>query len=50
MAWKSHAAGVAMSMPQVVRDYIRSFRQQERIKTLQLAATLRREGQFRQTR
>jgi len=46
MAWKSHAAGVAMSMPQVVRDYIRSFRQQERIKTLQLAATLRRAGQF----
>ncbi len=46
MAWKSHAAGVAMSMPQVVRDYLRSFRQQERIKTLQLAATLRRAGQF----
>ncbi len=46
MAWKSHAAGVAMSMPQVVRDYIRSFRQQERIKTLQTAATLRRAGQF----
>lgn len=46
MAWKSHAAGVAMSMPQVVREYIRSFRQQERVKTLQLAATLRRAGQF----
>ncbi|HEX4784592.1 MAG TPA: glycosyltransferase [Candidatus Sulfotelmatobacter sp.] len=46
MAWKSHAAGVAMSMPQVVRDYIRSFRRQERVKTLQLAATLRRAGQF----
>lgn len=46
MAWKNHAAGVAMSMPQVVREYIRSFRQHERIKTLQLAATLRRAGQF----
>ncbi len=46
MAWKSHAAGVAMSMPEVVREYIRSFRQHERIKTLQLAATLRRAGQF----
>lgn len=44
MAWRSYAAGVAMSMPQVVREYIRSFRQQERIKTLQLAAGLRRAG------
>jgi glycosyltransferase involved in cell wall biosynthesis len=46
MAWQSYAAGVAMSMPQVVREYIRSFRQQERVKTLQLAADLRRAGQF----
>ena len=46
MAWKSYQAGVAMSMPQVVRQYIRSFRQQERIKTLQLAAGLRRTAQF----
>jgi glycosyltransferase involved in cell wall biosynthesis len=46
MAWQSYAAGVAMSMPQVVREYIRSFRQQERLKTLQLAADLRRAGQF----
>ena len=46
MAWQSYAAGVAMSMPQVVREYIRSFRQQERVKTLQLAAELRRAGQF----
>ena len=45
MAWRSYAAGVAMSMPQVVREYIRSFRQHERIKTLQLAAALRRAGQ-----
>ncbi len=42
MAWRSYAAGVAMSMPQVVREYIRSFRKQDRIKTLQLAASLRR--------
>jgi glycosyltransferase involved in cell wall biosynthesis len=46
MAWQSYAAGVAMSMPQVVREYIRNFRQHERIKTLQLAAELRRTGQF----
>jgi glycosyltransferase involved in cell wall biosynthesis len=46
MAWQSYAAGVAMSMPLVVREYIRSFRQHERVKTLQLAASLRRSGQF----
>ena len=46
MAWRSYAAGVAMSMPLVVREYIRNFRQHERIKTLQLAADLRRAGQF----
>ena len=45
MAWRSYAAGVAMSMPLVVREYIRSFRQHERIKTLQAAAALRRAGQ-----
>jgi glycosyltransferase involved in cell wall biosynthesis len=44
MAWRNYSAGVAMSMPQVVREYIRSFRQQERIKLLQLAATMRRRG------
>jgi glycosyltransferase involved in cell wall biosynthesis len=47
MAWKNYSAGVAMSMPHVVREYIRSFRQHERVKTLQLAAKLRRGGQFR---
>ena len=47
MAWQSYAAGIAMSMPQVVREYIRSFLQQERVKTLQEAAGLRRAGQFR---
>jgi glycosyltransferase involved in cell wall biosynthesis len=46
MAWRSYAAGVAMSMPQVVREYIRSFRQRERIKVLQMAADLRRIGEF----
>jgi glycosyltransferase involved in cell wall biosynthesis len=46
MAWRSYAAGVAMSMPQVVREYIRAFRQRERIKVLQLAADLRRIGEF----
>lgn len=47
MAWKNYSAGVAMSMPHVVREYIRCFRQHERVKTLQLAAKLRRGGQFR---
>jgi glycosyltransferase involved in cell wall biosynthesis len=46
MACRSYAAGVAMSMPLVVREYIRSFRQHERVKILQLAAGLRRGGQF----
>jgi glycosyltransferase involved in cell wall biosynthesis len=46
MALRSYAAGVAMSMPLVVREYIRSFRQHERVKILQLAAGLRRSGQF----
>jgi glycosyltransferase involved in cell wall biosynthesis len=46
MAWRSYAAGVAMSMPLVVREYIRSFRQQERIKILQLVAGLRRAGRL----
>jgi glycosyltransferase involved in cell wall biosynthesis len=46
MAWQNYSAGVAMSMPTVVREYLRSFRQTERIKTLQMAARLRRVGQF----
>ncbi len=44
MAWQNYSAGVAMSMPQVVRDYIRAFRRRERINLLQLAASLRRRG------
>jgi hypothetical protein len=44
MAWRSYAAGVAMSMPLVVGEYIRTFRQQERVKLLQLVAGLRRAG------
>jgi glycosyltransferase involved in cell wall biosynthesis len=47
MAWQSYTAGVAMSMPRVVREYIRFFRQHERIKVLQSAARLRRSGQLR---
>lgn len=46
MALRNYAAGVSMSMPEVVCEYIRSFRQQERIKILQTAAGLRRTGQF----
>jgi glycosyltransferase involved in cell wall biosynthesis len=46
MAWKSYAAGIAMSMPRIVRDYIRAFRQRERVKVLQMAADLRRKGRF----
>jgi glycosyltransferase involved in cell wall biosynthesis len=46
MAWQSYAAGVAMSMPTVVREYIQSFRQRERLKALKLAAQLRRSGQL----
>lgn len=46
MASQSYAAGVAMSMPSVVREYIQSFRQHERIKALRLAAQLRRGGQL----
>jgi len=46
MAWQSYRAGVAMSMPTVVREYIQSFRQRERIKALQLAAQLRRRRQL----
>jgi glycosyltransferase involved in cell wall biosynthesis len=49
MAWRSYAAGVAMSMPLVVREYIRAFRQNERVKILQLAASLRRGGQSRRS-
>ena len=49
MAWQNYAAGVAMSMPQVVREYIKSFRQQQRVKTLQLAAGLRRDGESRRS-
>ena len=49
MAWRSYTAGVAMSMPRVVREYIRSFRHHERIKTLQSAAGLRRARQFQRS-
>lgn len=42
MAWQNYEAGVAMSMPTVVREYLQSFRRSERIRTLQIAAELRR--------
>lgn len=48
MAWQNYAAGVAMSMPTVVREYLRSFRRSERVRTLQVAAQLRRSGQVAQ--
>jgi glycosyltransferase involved in cell wall biosynthesis len=47
MAWRNYSAGIAISMPYIVRDYIQSFRQHERVKVLQLAASLRRSGRFR---
>jgi glycosyltransferase involved in cell wall biosynthesis len=46
MAWQSYRAGVAMSMPSVVREYIESFRQRDHIQTLQLAARLRRTSEL----
>jgi glycosyltransferase involved in cell wall biosynthesis len=49
MAWRNYSAGVAMSMPLVVREYIRSFRQHERVKILQMAARLRRSNQFQRS-
>jgi glycosyltransferase involved in cell wall biosynthesis len=44
MAFRSYAAGVALSMPRVVRDYILSFRQQQRVNLLQLVSCMRRGG------
>jgi len=49
MALRNYAAGLAMSMPEVVREYIRSFRKQERIKILQSLAGLRRAGRLRRS-
>jgi glycosyltransferase involved in cell wall biosynthesis len=48
MAWRNYSAGVAMSMPSIVREYIRNFRQRERVQTLRMAARLRRAGQSQQ--
>lgn len=45
MAWRNYSAGIAMSMPSIVRDYIKNFRQRDRVQTLRLAARLRRAGQ-----
>lgn len=46
MAWQSHAAAMAMSMPRVVQDYVRSFRQHQRVEVLRMASELRQRGQF----
>jgi glycosyltransferase involved in cell wall biosynthesis len=48
MAWRNYSAGISMSMPVIVRDYIRSFQQRERIKVLQLASDMRRGRRFEQ--
>jgi glycosyltransferase involved in cell wall biosynthesis len=49
MAWQNYEAAVAMSMPGIVRQYIRAFRQRERIKVLQAAAGLRRAGRLQRS-
>jgi glycosyltransferase involved in cell wall biosynthesis len=46
MAWQSHAAAIAMSMPRVVQDYIESFRRHQRVAVLQLASSLRLTKRF----
>jgi glycosyltransferase involved in cell wall biosynthesis len=46
MAWQSHNAAIAMSMPTVVQDYVRSFQHQQRVSTLRMASALRREREF----
>jgi glycosyltransferase involved in cell wall biosynthesis len=46
MAWQSHTAAIAMSMPRVVQDYVHSFRRQQRIDAMRLASDLRRSGAF----
>lgn len=46
MAWQSHNAGVAMSMPRVVQDYVRSFQQQQRVEVLRAMSNLRRDVDF----
>jgi glycosyltransferase involved in cell wall biosynthesis len=48
MAWRNYSAGIALSMPGIVREYIHTFRQRERVQTLQMAARLRRSGQSQQ--
>jgi len=46
MAWQSHNAAIAMSMPRVVQDYVRSFRQQQRVEVLRMASAVRRNRDF----
>jgi len=42
MAWQSHNAAIAMSMPRVIQDYVRSFRQHQRVAVLRRMSDLRR--------
>jgi glycosyltransferase involved in cell wall biosynthesis len=46
MAWQSHTAAIAMSMPRVVQEYIRDFRQHQRVQMLKIASDLRRGRHF----
>lgn len=46
MSWQSHNAALAMSMPRIVQDYVRSFRQQQRIKVLRGFSDLRQSKYF----
>jgi glycosyltransferase involved in cell wall biosynthesis len=46
MAWQSHQAAIAMSMPRVVQEYVRSFRQQQRVNVLRKVSDLRQSAPF----
>jgi len=46
MAWQNHNAAVAMSMPKIVEDYVRTFRQYQRVGLLQKMSQLRRNDLF----
>ena len=46
MAWQSHNAAIAMSMPRVVQEYVRTFRHQRRVETVRFASNLRRRSDF----
>lgn len=46
MSWQSHNAAIAMSMPRIVQDYVRAFRQQQHIDLLRGLSALRRGEYF----